>query len=56
LLWGECAWEETAEAARADYTMAFPAGAIKQHGPMLPVDVDARLAERSAVGGAERAD
>jgi creatinine amidohydrolase/Fe(II)-dependent formamide hydrolase-like protein len=36
--------------------MAFPAGAIEQHGPMLPVDVDAWFAERWAVGGAERAD
>jgi len=55
LLWGECTWEEIGEAARADYLVVFPAGAIEQHGPMLPVDVDARLAERWAIDGAERA-
>jgi len=55
LLWGECTWEDIAEAARRDYIVVFPAGAIEQHGPMLPVDVDARLAEKWAIDGAERA-
>ncbi len=55
LLWAECTWEDIAEAARADYIVVFPAGAIEQHGPMLPVDVDARLAERWAVDGSAKA-
>src|SRR5574340_1062965 len=55
LLWGECTWEDIAQAAREDYLVVFPAGAIEQHGPMLPVDVDARLAERYAADGAQRA-
>ena len=55
LLWGECTWEDIAQAAREDYIVVLPAGAIEQHGPMLPVDVDARLAERWAVDAAQRA-
>jgi creatinine amidohydrolase len=55
LLWGECTWEDIAQAAREDYIIVLPAGAIEQHGPMLPVDVDARLAERWALDGAQRA-
>jgi len=55
LLWGECTWEEIGQAAREDYLVILPAGAIEQHGPMLPVDVDARLAERGARDGAQRA-
>jgi len=55
LLWGECTWEEIGEAAQANYIVVFPAGAIEQHGPMLPVDVDARLAERQAIDGTQRA-
>lgn len=55
LLWGECTWEDIAQAAREDYIVVLPAGAIEQHGPMLPVDVDARLAERLAADGAQRA-
>jgi len=53
LLWGECTWEEIAQAAREEYIVILPTGAIEQHGPMLPVDVDARLAERSAIEGAQ---
>jgi creatinine amidohydrolase/Fe(II)-dependent formamide hydrolase-like protein len=55
LLWGECTWEDIAQAAREDYIVILPAGAIEQHGPMLPVDVDARLAERNAIEGAQYA-
>jgi creatinine amidohydrolase len=55
LLWGECTWEDIAQAAREDYIVVLPAGAIEQHGPMLPVDVDARLAERWAADAAQRA-
>ncbi len=55
LLWSECTWEDIAEATREDYIVVFPVGAIEQHGPMLPVDVDARLAERWALDGARRA-
>jgi creatinine amidohydrolase len=55
LLWGECTWEQIAQAAKEDYIIILPLGAIEQHGPMLPVDVDARLAERYAVDSARRA-
>ncbi len=41
LLWSECTWEDIAVAAREDYIAVLPTGAIEQHGPMLPVDVDA---------------
>ncbi len=55
LLWSECTWEDIAQAAREDYIVVFPVGAIEQHGPMLPLQVDARLAERWALDGARRA-
>lgn len=55
LLWGENTWEDIGEAARQDAIVVFPVGAIEQHGPMLPVDVDARLAERWAYDGGKRA-
>jgi creatinine amidohydrolase len=55
LLWSECTWEDIAQAAREDYIVVLPVGAVEQHGPMLPVDVDARLAERWACDGARRA-
>jgi creatinine amidohydrolase len=55
LLWSDCTWEDIAQAAREDYFVVFPVGAIEQHGPMLPVQVDARLAERWACDGAQRA-
>jgi creatinine amidohydrolase len=55
LLWSECTWEDIGQAAREDYIVVFPVGAIEQHGPMLPVDVDARLAERWAHDGGQRA-
>jgi creatinine amidohydrolase len=55
MLWGECTWEDIAQAAKEDYLVLLPAGAIEQHGPMLPVDVDARLAERNAIEGAQYA-
>jgi creatinine amidohydrolase len=53
--WSECTWEDIGQAAREDYIVVFPVGAIEQHGPMLPVQVDARLAERWACDGARRA-
>jgi creatinine amidohydrolase len=52
LLWGECTWEDIQQAAEEDYLVVFPAGAIEQHGPMLPVDTDAHIAEKAAVDGA----
>jgi creatinine amidohydrolase len=55
LLWSECTWEDIGQAAREDAIVVFPVGAIEQHGPMLPVQVDARLAERWAADGAQRA-
>jgi creatinine amidohydrolase len=55
LLWGECTWEQIGQAAREDYLVILPLGAIEQHGPMLPVDVDARLSEKYALLAAELA-
>ncbi|MCD6351039.1 MAG: creatininase family protein, partial [Armatimonadetes bacterium] len=55
LLWGENTWPELRQAAEEGYLVLLPAGAIEQHGPMLPVDTDARLAERWAREGATRA-
>ncbi len=52
LLWGENPWTNIRQAAEEGYLVVFPAGAIEQHGPMLPVDTDARLAERWAIEGA----
>lgn len=36
-------WEETVQAARERKVVLVPVGAIEQHGPHLPVDVDNRL-------------
>ncbi len=55
LRWGECTWEDIKAAAAEDYIVVFPAGAIEQHGPMLPVDTDANIAEKNANDGADLA-
>ncbi|MFQ6096284.1 MAG: creatininase family protein [Armatimonadota bacterium] len=52
ILWGECTWEDIKRAAQEAYVVVFPVGAIEQHGPMLPVDTDARIAEKAAVDAA----
>ena len=55
LLYGECTWEDIAQAAKEGYILVMSAGAVEQHGPMLPIDTDARLAERWAIEGAREA-
>jgi len=55
LMYGENTWEDIGRAVKEDYILVLPAGAIEQHGPMLPIDTDARLAERWAFEGAREA-
>ncbi len=52
LFWAENPWPDIKRAAAEGYIVLLPAGALEQHGPMLPVDTDARLAERWARDGA----
>ena len=40
-LWGELTWEEAEEKLKTVDTALLPVGAIEQHGPHLPLDVDA---------------
>jgi len=51
-MYGECTWEDIDQAVKENYILVLPAGAIEQHGPMLPIDTDSRLAERWAIEGA----
>jgi creatinine amidohydrolase len=51
LLWGENPWTDIQRACAEGYIVVLPCGAVEQHGPMLPVDTDARLAERWAIEG-----
>jgi len=55
IMYGESTWEDIGQAAKGEYILVLPAGAIEQHGPMLPIDTDARLAERWAFDGAREA-
>jgi creatinine amidohydrolase len=55
LLWGEHTWEEVGQAAREGALVVAPFGSVEQHGPMLPVDTDVRIAERLAGDGAQAA-
>lgn len=52
ILWGEHTWEEIAAAAREGAVAVAPFGSTEQHGPMLPVDTDIRIAEKIAHDGA----
>jgi creatinine amidohydrolase len=54
-IYGESTWEDIGQAAKEGYILVLPVGAIEQHGPMLPIDTDARLAERWASEGAQEA-
>ncbi len=54
-LWGEHTWEEIAQAAKQGALVAAPFGSVEQHGPMLPVDTDVRIAQKIAEEGARRA-
>lgn len=51
----ELTWEEAKARADADATILFPAGAIEQHGPHLPVETDVRLVWEVACRAAARA-
>jgi creatinine amidohydrolase len=53
--WGDHTWEELAQIARAGAVVVVPFGSTEQHGPMLPVDTDIRIAEKRATDGAELA-
>ena len=55
LLWGEHTWEELGEAAKAGAIAVVPFGSMEQHGPMLPLDTDIRIAEKVAMDGAQAA-
>lgn len=55
LLWGEHTWEQVREAAQEGALVVAPFGSVEQHGPMLPVDTDVRIAEKLALGGAQEA-
>jgi creatinine amidohydrolase/Fe(II)-dependent formamide hydrolase-like protein len=47
-LWGELSWPQAARRLEQVDTALLPVGAIEQHGPHLPLDVDAYDAERIA--------
>jgi creatinine amidohydrolase len=47
-------WEDVNEAVAAGKIPIVPCGAIEQHGPHLPLDVDALLVSRVALGAGER--
>ncbi|NOZ20716.1 MAG: creatininase family protein [Planctomycetes bacterium] len=50
--WGEHPWDEIKQIAESGAVVVAPFGSTEQHGPMLPVDTDIRIAEKSAVDGA----
>lgn len=52
-LWNQMTWEEIAERLKEVDTALLPCGAIEQHGPHLPVDVDAFDAQYLAMKVAE---
>ncbi len=55
VLWGERTWCEVRDAAREGAVAVLPCGSTEQHGPMLPLDTDIRIAEKVADDGAETA-
>jgi len=55
-LWGEMTASELGEAARAGDVVLLPVGAVEQHGPHLPTDVDIRGAVDTAHAAAARRD
>jgi len=52
ILWGDHSWEEIKQLAEAGALAVAPFGSTEQHGPMLPVDTDVRIAEKVAAEGA----
>lgn len=55
VLWAELRREQVAEAARAGAAVLLPIGAIEQHGPHLPLDVDSVAATEVCMRAAQRA-
>jgi creatinine amidohydrolase len=54
LRWGEMTAPELGDAAAAGDVVLLPIGAVEQHGPHLPTDVDIRGAIATAEAGAAR--
>ncbi|MDQ7793992.1 MAG: creatininase family protein [bacterium] len=54
-LWGEMTWPDLKAAAGQDRVVIIVAGSLEGHGPHLPVDTDARLAEAACRGAAAAA-
>ncbi len=54
--WEELAWPEFAELDRERTVVLWPVGSIEQHGPHLPVAVDALLVEALAEAALARAE
>jgi creatinine amidohydrolase len=54
LLWGELAWTELAERAGGGVAAILPVGATEAHGPHLPLNTDAIIAEEAARRAAHR--
>ncbi|MEW6355242.1 MAG: creatininase family protein [Planctomycetota bacterium] len=52
ILWADHPWEELAQIAKAGAVVVAPFGSTEQHGPMLPVETDIRIAEKVAAEGA----
>ncbi len=52
-LWAQMSWPEAEDALRIIDTALLPVGAIEQHGPHLPLDVDASDAEYLATSVAK---
>lgn len=55
LLLREMTWEEIKEISNPETIVVMPTGAIEQHGPHLPIEVDSRLAETVVLKAAQRA-
>jgi creatinine amidohydrolase len=47
--WGELTWPESGNAAAELDAVIIPIGAVEQHGPHLPLDVDTRICEAVAL-------
>ena len=50
LRWDTLTWPESGDAARAVDAVIIPVGAVEQHGPHLPLNVDTTICEAVALG------
>ena len=50
LRWDTLTWPEAGDAARAVDAVIIPVGAVEQHGPHLPLNVDTTICEAVALG------